>query len=296
MKKNIYTIIGTDTYFGAHMLKHLQAMKQIVIGCTQGEPFRYEAESICVSDLGKYEDMPAVDGEWIVICLDPGMGFEAYAAKLKGILDHLRAREFIGDICFFSSAAICMPDADQPISETSAIYPRNGHDLALVTGENLLSVFGCSNKGYAVPHIMRIGVPYGNEADMKAVDGFVNKMISEAENNVSLKIPMGGEAKRSLIHISDICRAVTQLMNSENCPMLVNIPGEIKTISEVGHAISRKYHVDFIERGLNLYDELDFFAGDQYLSDELFNESLKYERQYLFDSWLSEKPMLYAAN
>ena len=110
MKKNIYTIIGTDTYFGAHMLKHLQAMKQIVIGCTQGEPFRYEAESICVSDLGKYEDMPAVDGEWIVICLDPGMGFEAYAAKLKGILDHLRAREFIGDICFFSSAAICMPD------------------------------------------------------------------------------------------------------------------------------------------------------------------------------------------
>ena len=76
MKKNIYTIIGTDTYFGAHMLKHLQAMKQIVIGCTQGEPFRYEAESICVSDLGKYEDMPAVDGEWIVICLDPGMGFD----------------------------------------------------------------------------------------------------------------------------------------------------------------------------------------------------------------------------
>lgn len=286
---SIYTVVGADTYLGAHMLKHLQETGQIVMGVAQNEMFDYSAELISAADWDKIPaDIPTVDSEWIVICIEPDMGFEKYTAKVKKILNNLAVHDFVGDICFFSSAAICMAEAGEPISERNAVYARNEQDLALATGENMLTVLACGGGGYAVPHIMRIGVPYGDEIGVKKTSCFVNRMIADAERKSSLKIPMAGEAKRSLVHISDLCESAVKLMASAVCPPLVNIPGEVKTIKEVGLAISTKYHVDFSVIGLGKYDDPDYFAGDQHLSEKLFNETVEYTPQYTFEQWLDK--------
>ena len=290
-KSGIYTVIGIDTYIGAHMLKHLREKNQFVYGHSQEEDVTLDFKEIPVDEISKLpEDVPSVQSHWLVICIDPSIGFEKYTTKIKKLFDDLENQEFTGDICLFSSATICMPNLDKPISENTVVYSRNKHDLALATGENLLTVLGCSEKGYIVPHIMRLGIPYGDEIGMKNLPYFVNHMINDAENKSSLMIPIGGDAKRSLTHISDICEAAMALMNSDYCPALVNIPGEVKTITEVGSAISNKYHVDFMERGLNMHDNPDYFAGDQHLSDEYFNENVVFTRKYTFEQWLEELP------
>lgn len=289
-KTSIYTVVGADTYLGAHMLKHLQETGQTVIGVAQNEMFDCSVEPISAVEWDNIPaDMPTVDSEWIVICIDPDMGFEKYTAKIKKLLNDLAAHDFVGDICFFSSAAVCMAETGEPISEKNAVYPRNEQGLALATGENMLTVFACGGKGYAVPHIMRIGVPYGDEIGVKNPPCFVNRMIADAERKSSLKIPMVGEAKRSLTHISDLCESAVKLMASDACPPLVNIPGEVKTIEEVGSAISAKYHVDFSVVGLGRYDDPDYFVGDQHLSEKLFNETVKYTPRYTFERWLDER-------
>ena len=288
-KTSIYSVIGADTYLGAHMLKHLRQTGQRVIGIAHDETFHYNAEPVNTVNSDKIpEDTPAVDAEWIVICIDPDMGFEKYTRKMKKLLDGLTEHGFAGDICFLSSASICMAEMGEPISEHATVYPRNEQGLALATGENLLKVFACGKKGYAVPHIMRFGVPYGNEIGVKNPPCFVNRMIADAEKKSPLRIPLCGNAKRSLTHISDLCDSVIELMASGSCPPLVNIPGEVKTIHEAGSAISARYRVVFSACGLSGYDDPDYFAGDQHLSEKLFRETVKYTPAYTFEHWLDQ--------
>lgn len=288
-KTCIYTVIGADTYLGVHMLKHLRKTGQTVIGIAQNEKFHYDAEPFNAPALDQSPDnIPTIDSEWIVICIDPNMGFEKYIAKIKKLLVNLAEHDFVGDICFFSSAAICMVETGKPISEHAMVYPRNEQDLALATGENLLTVLACGEKGYAIPHVMRIGVPYGDEVGVKKAPYFVNRMLAAAEKKSPLKIPLSGDAKRSLTHISDLCDSVIELMTSGVCPPLVNIPGEVKTIHEVGAAISTRYNVAFSTCGLSGYDDPDYFAGDQHLSEKLFHETVKYTPVYTFEHWLEQ--------
>lgn len=131
-KASIYSVIGADTYLGAHMLKHLRQTGQRVIGIAHDETFHYNAEPVNTVNSDKIpEDTPAVDAEWIVICIDPDMGFEKYTRKMKKLLDGLTEHGFAGDICFLSSASICMAEMGEPISEHATVYPRNEQGLAL---------------------------------------------------------------------------------------------------------------------------------------------------------------------
>ncbi len=289
-KSAIYTVVGTDTYLGSHMMKHLKDRDQFVFGFAQNDRFNYDAKLLSVSEADNIsDDMPAIDSEWIVICLEPGIGFEKYIAKLRVLFSELKEYNFAGDICYISSADICISDFDLPIADEPKIYPRNEHDLALATGENLLSVLSCSDKCYAVPHIMRIGVPYGNELGGGTVPGFVERLVSAAKNSQNLKIPMIGDAKRSLTHISDICESVICLMEAEYCPPMVNIPGEDFSLNEAASAVSEKYHVAFEECGLSRADDPDYFAGNQHLSAETFRKTVNFTPRYTFKQWLTDQ-------
>ena len=289
----MFTVVGTDTYLGAHMEKHLRSKFQLVYGYSQNEEIAVDIREIPVNEINKLpKNIPSVKSDWFVVCIDPGIGFEKYIEKLKRLFDDLAAQGFIGDICFLSSAALCMPDIGQKITEDTIVYSRNEHDLAFAVGEQLLTVLGCSGKGYAVPHIMRIGVPYGDEIGMEKLPGLVNRLVADAQNQSAVQIPLGREAKRSLTHISDICESVIGLMCSEYCPPLVNIPGETKSIGDIGRAISENCQAVFKESGLSRYDDLDFYTGDQELSDDIFKEHLKYNRRYSFEKWLGERRYL----
>ncbi len=291
VQKAIYTVIGSDTYLGAHMLKHLKDKELAVIGIAQDEPFQYNTGTPDIAEENDVsENLPSVNAEWIVICLDPDMGFEKYVAKLRSLFAELTENEFVGNVCYFSCASICVADAESAIPEEPRIYPRNDRDLALAAGENMISVFSCSENGYGIPHIIRLGVPYGNELGTSGNNSsFVEHFLIEANKNKSLKIPLMTDVKRSLTHIADICEASIHLMETEDCPSQINIPGEVKTIREIAMEISAKYHAAFDERGLVRPGDPVYFLGDQHLSAELFNETVSFTPRYTFSKWLAEQ-------
>lgn len=285
----IFTVLGADTYLGAHMVKHLRENDRMVCCVAQNEDFDCGIEPLCINELNKVSHgVQVVETQWLVVCIDPGIGFEKYTSKIKKLCDNLVAKEFTGNICFFSSATICQ-SGPEPISEETLVFPRTEQDLALATGENLLAVLSCSPHGYASPHIMRIGVPYGNETGITETIGFVNEIIKAAERNYNFTIKKPSGAMRTLTHISDICESALQLMCLEFCPPLVNIPGEMKTIADVAGLVAQKFGVEFEEKGLSSHDEQDYYAGDQHLSAEYFNNTVKYDRKYIFEQWLNEK-------
>ncbi len=276
--KNII-VIGSDTYWGTHLVRHCRETGMRVFEYTQEADFHIEPEA------GEIEPEDAVSGCWVFICIEPELGFERYTAAVRKICGALAAGKYAGDVCLLSSASLCMPEPDCRITENTVVCPRNEHDLALATGENLLNVL--AGDGYVTPHIMRTGVPYGSEIQHTGEFGPVNRMTAQARKAQDIKIPMVGEAKRSLTHISDICRAVISLVNADYCPPLINIPGEEITFEEIGTAIADKYGVSFRECGLSSHSSKDFFIGDQELSPEYFNETVDFSPRHTFRQWLA---------
>ncbi len=286
----IATVIGSDTYFGAHLVKHLTQAGIAVFDFPQDGDFSADIRSVSPEEANTiYRDLPKVAGVWTFICIDPGIGFERYTAKVKKICDTLVSEDYGADLCLLSSASLCMPEYDCQITENTIVYPRNEHDLSLATAENMLRVLACKQEVYITSHIMRIGMPYGKEIPNVKDDCVVNQMVANGRDKLNIQIPMLGDSKRSLSHISDICQSVISLVNAEYCPSLVNIPGEEMTFAEIGSAVAEKYNVSFSEKGLTFNDAKDFFAGDQNLSATYFNELVTYTPRYTFKQWLAEQ-------
>ncbi len=284
--KTLFTVVGADTYLGAHLLEHLEQTGNFVYGISQAEDFCLDYQDISTAEYHAATGLTEVNADWLIICVDPSIGYEQYVAKLKQISDVLIEKDFCGDICFISSASICLSEEHEALSEEVRLYPRTEIDLALTAGENLMNYIACNPNCYAIPHIMRIGIPYGSEiADCSLPDNFLSKMLAEVQQK-DVVVPLTSDAKRTLTHISDICESIIAMMQLEDCPMTINIPGEVKTLKDVGVEISNKYHVGFHERGLSDSSDLYYFCENQHLSDKLFKETIKFTPKYSFSSWL----------
>ena len=75
-------------------------------------------------------------------------------------------------------------------------------------------------------------------------------------------------------------------MSLKFCPELVNIPGDILSIHDLVNVLSESFNVKR-ELAYGLYNDQDFFLGDQHLSDELFNQTVSYSRKYSLKKWLN---------
>ena len=50
---NIVSVVGADTYFGSHMVKHLASANHMVYGFTQQKPFSFKQNPTIVSGSEK---------------------------------------------------------------------------------------------------------------------------------------------------------------------------------------------------------------------------------------------------
>ena len=267
---NIVSVIGADTYFGSHMIKHLVSAGQMVYGFSQQKCFSFGLDPIVVSGEEKATVEPApIISDWLFVCVDPSIGFDKYVKWMRAFCKEMIRKEYWGKICFLSFGSICRSECDAPITEDSFVSPRTELDLSLATAENMLSVMRSSKKNAAETAIVRI-----NQA--------VRKIIAGEE----IEFP-NHFAKRSFTHISDICDSIIKIMSAKFFSDITNIPGEILSIQELVKIISE--HFDF-KRAIadSPYDDQDFFLGDQHLSDALFKETVSYNRKYTLRKWLKE--------
>ncbi len=284
----IITVYGADSYFGAHMVKHLDHTDQMVYGFSQNKDLNLDEEPMLVQGREKITFEPApIVSDWIVVCLDPGIGVNTYFSRMKHLCNYLIEQEFFGRVCFVSSANICQSSYKE-ISEDTVVCPRNEADLALAIGENFLNVMLHHKKNQAGTLVVRVGVPYGNEVGLSDTTGMINRLIQKAAAGEALEVVKPTEVKRSCTHIYDICEAIIGLLaTGDLCPFLVNIPGETLTIQDIITTVTERFPVDINYRPCT-NDDQDFFIGDQHLSDEYFKENSDYERKINFKKWFND--------
>lgn len=283
---NIVSVIGADTYFGSHMVKHLASANRMVYGFTQQKPFSFKQPPIFIDGLEKAAIEPApIVSDCLFICVDPSIGFDKYVKWMRGFCKEIIAKEFWGRICFLSSGSICRSRCDEPISEDTIVSPRTEMDLSLATAENLLEVMRNNQRNMAEVTVVRIGVPYGNEIDADDSLVFVNQAVKKAITGETIELP-AHQTKRSFMHISDICDSIIKVMSLKFCPELVNIPGEVLTIRDLVNVLSESFDVKR-EFTYDFYNDQDFFLGDQHLSGELFYQTVSYNRKYTLKKWLN---------
>lgn len=285
----IVSVIGADTFWGKHLVRHLSARDKVILGFFQTTEFAFNAVPDFIDGAEKVPYCPApIISDYIIICLDPNVGFLEYVKKIEHFCNQCITEDFIGKIGYISRGDICIPRYNEPIEEDSVVAPRTQSDLALATSENILNLLLYSDTCYALPVIMRVGVPYGNEFDKEAGIGMVHSFIKRAAYGKSVKFPFPGVGKRSLTHISDICEAVIQILDTAIAPMKINIPGENFTIEEVANMIAKRYNVKSEKIGLASNNDQYFFPGDQHLSDKLFAEEVEFARAHSFAKWLEK--------
>ena len=107
--------------------------------------------------------------DWLVVCIDPTIGFEEYTARIRNLCSHLFIKNYSGNLLYFSSTEICQPGEDG-ITEESLVAPRTEVELCLATAENILSVMLYKAGNEVLPHVLRRGDTGIDKACKKAIE------------------------------------------------------------------------------------------------------------------------------
>ena len=169
-KTGIVSVIGADTDLGANMVKHLSDVGKTVYGFTQEKDFKFSLKPILEHKTGKTDYPPhPILSDWLVLCIDPRMGFEKYTSRIRNLSNYLFRKKYRGDILLFSSTEICQPD-EEGMTEKSLVAPRTEAGLCLATAENILNVMLYKDGNEVLPHILRLSTDRMDDACRKAVE------------------------------------------------------------------------------------------------------------------------------
>ena len=272
---NIVSIIGADTYFGTHMVKHLSEYGKTVYGFSQEKDFKFLAKPITEHKGAELAFPPhPILSEWLFICVDPRIGFQKYTSRIWKLCEYLSSHIFHGELCLFSSLEVCR---DKLITKESPIDPCSEEAVCLATAENILRMMQYQIGNEVYPHIIRVGDVYGDEIGLHNTPGIINGFVHEAETNHSVSDL--GMAWRTFTHISDVCNRTVKLMSTGVCPDIAVIPGENMTIREAASIIAEKYDVPLYHKSNSLVDVITA-------------ENKKADLQYTLKSWVKERVLV----
>ena len=169
-KTGIVSVIGADTALGTNMVKHLIDAGKTVYGFTQEKDFKFSLRPILEHEMGTTDYPPhPILSDWLVLCIDPRMGFEKYTSRIRNLCNYLYRKKYRGDILLFSSTEICQPDEDG-ITEKSLVAPRTEIGLCQATAENILNVMLYKDGNEVLPHVLRMDNTGLDDACKKAVE------------------------------------------------------------------------------------------------------------------------------
>ena len=167
---DIVSVIGADTDLGANMVKHLSDAGKTVYGFTQEKDFKFSLKPSSEHEATGLDYPPhPILSDWLVLCIDPQMGFEKYTSRIRNLCNYLYRKKYRGDILLFSSTEICQPDEDG-ITEKSLVAPRTEIGLCLATAENILNVMLYKDGNEVVPHVLRLDNTGIDDACEKAIE------------------------------------------------------------------------------------------------------------------------------
>lgn len=272
---NIVSVIGSDTYLGAHMVKHLSEYAKTVYGFSQEKDFIFSAKPITEhGGTGLAFPPHPILSDWLFVCIEPRIGFQKYTSRIWKLYEYLSKQSFHGELCLFSSLEICR---DELISTESPIDPCSEEAVCLATAENILRMMQYQVGNEVFPHIIRVGDVYGDEIGLNNIPGIINGFVHEAETNHSISDL--GMAWRTFTHIFDVCNRTVKLMSTGICPDIAVIPGENMTIREAAKIIAERYDVPLYQKSNSLVDVITA-------------ENERADLKFTLKSWVKERVLV----
>ena len=169
-KTGIVSVIGADTDLGANMVKYLCEAGKTVYGFTQEKDFKFSLKPSSEHEATGLDYPPhPILSDWLVLCIDPRIGFEKYMSRIRNLCIYLYRKKYRGDILLFSSTEICQPGEDG-ITEESLVAPRTEVGLCFATAENILNVMLYKDGNEVLPHVLRLDNTEIDDACRKAIE------------------------------------------------------------------------------------------------------------------------------
>lgn len=212
-KTGIVSVIGADTILGAQMVKHLCEAGKTVYGFSQEKDFKFSLKPISEHEAPGLDYPPhPILSDWLVVCLDPQMGFEKYTTRIRNLCNYLYRKKQRGDLLFFSSTEArtsmrshmparnatsisARPSSTATVSESateSIVSPLNETSRCLATAEQILNTMLYRPGNEVFPHILR---------------------LSKAERLATLRTGHDPD----LPNIATTCSKALELMSKYNC-------------------------------------------------------------------------------
>ena len=176
-KTGIVSVIGADTVLGAQMVKHLCEAGKTVYGFSQEKDFKFSLKPISEHEAPGLDYPPhPILSDWLVVCVDPQMGFEKYTSRIRNLCNYLYRKKHRGDLLFFSSTEVrtstrshmpsgntigtsAPPSSATTVKESateSITSPRNETSRCLATAEQILNTMLYRPGNEVFPHILRL--------------------------------------------------------------------------------------------------------------------------------------------
>ncbi len=132
--------------------------------------------------------------------------------NIIGLINLLNAcvKNQVKKVVFASSGAV-LGEQEQPINEDKVPKPSSPYGASKHAGEGYCSAFSSSH-GLNITSL-RFSNVYGPKSEEKG--SAVSKFIRQALNNEKITIYGDGEQTRDLIHVSDICNAISLSLTKE---------------------------------------------------------------------------------
>jgi UDP-glucose 4-epimerase len=194
----------------------------------------------------------------ISLCKDAFDTFDNNVTKFVNLVKKLDKQKFI----YASSSCVYVTSDNSNKTENALLDPLDNLTLSKTTIDNFMKLTNIEYYG------LRFGSVNGYSPNMR-LDLMINSMTISSKENLAVNV-FNGHAYRPILSMSDLCRSVETIINSdEDKRGVYNISSFNKNIMEIGKSVAEYTNVKLIDNGKN-------FTYDFEISTEKFEKSYNF--------------------
>jgi len=229
-------------------------------------------DEIMQGDITSVKDMYRMTkGMDVVIALagivgDPACGLNEEETKIINI----ESTKLLVDACevnkvkqlIFASSCSVYGASPKVVTEYSPLNPLSLYAISKVESEKII-MERCQT---VQPLILRFATLFGWSPRMR-FDLVVNIMTAMAIKEGKI-IVNGGEQWRPLVHLRDVCKAISRFIDKEPASLIYNLVGENYKIKEIAQAVADETGAEIVEKK-DTFDRRDYNAISHKLDFDL---------------------------
>lgn len=257
MLKNI-SIFGSTGFIGRDFTEYYKGTKDCV-GRINPNP-KYPDVLYCIGTVDNYN-----------IYSNPTLDIETNLIKLIQDLEILRKKFGIFTINYLSTWFVYGKNGVIPFSVEDCCDPRGFYSVSKLAAEKFIITY-CET--YHLNYrILRLCNVYGVGDDgISAKKNALQYLISQIKKNETVELYNGGNVTRDFMHVRDVSRAISLILNNADYNLIIN----------VGSGIETKF-LDVITKAKEIFQSTSKITS---ISPPYFHEILQNSRSCLEISYL----------